>query len=599
MSVNKKIILSTVIAIAVIAATVTAFFVFKKADVSSGGETAVSAEKSELAEKIESSAVSTDTSNVITLGDSIEISGSGATAANGVVTINQGGTYEITGTLTDGYINVTAKDEVTLILNNANITNDDGPCIYSDDAKTLTVYTKKSSENTLSDGESYGDTDAKGAIFSNDDLVLDGEGTLIVNGNYKHAVASDDEIVIKAGSYELNAAFDGIHANENITLISPVLNITASGDGIQSDLTSVIVSGGTLNIETAGGSANAPVKQQQDFKGGWQSSDYDNQYTESETDEPQSFKGIKAEAAIEISGGTINLDTYDDAVHSNNSITITGGEFNIAAGDDAVHADVYLTVSGGAINVSSCYEGLEGGTIEIKDGNINITASDDGINAVENESSEEDDMSDRQAFGGGMSEGGYGTLIISGGNITVDASGDGLDSNGTIEITGGYTVVYGPENDGNGALDYETSCSVSGGTLIASGSGGMSQTTGDSSSQSGLMLYFNSYLSSGDSVVIKDSSGNEIISFESDKSYNSIAVTAPEFSEGETMSIYLNGEKSGDIEITSGVYYASVSESGITETQGGSGMGGGFGGAMGGAAPGGMDGGNMGGGRQF
>ena len=597
MSINKKIILSTVIAIFVIAAMVTAFFVFKKTDADSGGEAAVSAEKSELAEKIKNSDVSTDTSNIITLGDSIKISGSGVTAANGVVAINQGGTYEITGTLKDGYINVTAKDEVTLVLNNASITNDDGPCIYSEDAKTLTVYTKVSSENTLSDGEAYVDTDAKGAIFSNDSLVLDGEGMLKVNGNYKHAVASDDELVIKSGSYELSSAFDGIHANDSITILSPVLNITSLGDGIQSDLSSVTVSGGTLNIKTAGGSANAPQKQQQDFRGGWQSSDYDNQYTESETDEPQSFKGLKAEKAIEISGGKITLDTYDDAVHSNNSVTITGGKLSISAGDDAVHADVYLTISGGDINVSSCYEGLEGGTIEIKDGTIDITASDDGINAVENESSEEDDKSDRQEFGGGMSEGGYGTLKISGGNITVDSSGDGLDSNGTIEITGGYTVVYGPENDGNGALDYEASCSVSGGTLIAAGSSGMAQSTGESSAQPGLMLYFNSYLSSGDSVTIKDSDGNEIISFESDKNYNSIAVTSPKFSEGETVSVYLNGERSGDIEITSGVYYASVSESGITETQGGSGMGGGFGG-FGGGNPGGGRG-NMGGGRPF
>lgn len=597
MSIYKKIILSTVIAIFVIAAMVTAFFVFKKTDADSGGEAAVSAEKSELAEKIKNSDVSTDTSNIITLGDSIKISGSGVTAANGVVAINQGGTYEITGTLKDGYINVTAKDEVTLVLNNANITNDDGPCIYSEDAKTLTVYTKVSSENTLSDGEAYVDTDAKGAIFSNDSLVLDGEGMLKVNGNYKHAVASDDELVIKSGSYELSSAFDGIHANDSITILSPVLNITSLGDGIQSDLSSVTVSGGTLNIKTAGGSANAPQKQQQDFRGGWQSSDYDNQYTESETDEPQSFKGIKAEKAIEISDGKITLDTYDDAVHSNNSVTITGGKLSISAGDDAVHADVYLTISGGDINVSSCYEGLEGGTIEIKDGTIDITASDDGINAVENESSEEDDKSDRQEFGGGMSEGGYGTLKISGGNITVDSSGDGLDSNGTIEITGGYTVVYGPENDGNGALDYEASCSVSGGTLIAAGSSGMAQSTGESSAQPGLMLYFNSYLSSGDSVAIKDSDGNEIISFESDKNYNSIAVTSPKFFEGETVSVYLNGERSGDIEITSGVYYASVSESGITETQGGSGMGGGFGG-FGGGNPGG-DRGNMGGGRPF
>lgn len=258
MSTNKKIILATVIAIAVIVATITAFFVFQKSNGSTSSGTATSAEKSELAEEIVSTTVDTDTSNVITLGDSIEISGSGATAAGGVVTISQGGTYEITGTLSDGYICVTTTDEVVLVLSGCSITNSSGPCIYSDDAKTLTVYTKESTENTLTDGESYDDdTDAKGAVFSNDDLVLDGEGTLTVNANYKHAVASDDEIVINSGTYYLNAAFDGVHANETITLISPTLTIDASGDGIQSDLASVTIAGGTIDITTAGGASNA------------------------------------------------------------------------------------------------------------------------------------------------------------------------------------------------------------------------------------------------------------------------------------------------------------------------------------------------------
>ncbi|MCC8192853.1 MAG: carbohydrate-binding domain-containing protein [Ruminococcus sp.] len=593
MSTNKKIILATVIAIAVIVATMTAFFVFQKSNGSTSSGTATSAEKSELAEEIVSTTVDTNTSNVITLGDSIEISGSGATAAGGVVTISQGGTYEITGTLSDGYICVTTTDEVVLVLSGCSITNSSGPCIYSDDAKTLTVYTKESTENTLTDGESYDDdTDAKGAIFSNDDLVLDGEGTLTVNANYKHAVASDDEIVINAGTYYLNAAFDGVHANETITLISPTLTIDVSGDGIQSDLASVTITGGTIDITTAGGASNASTKQEQDFGGGWQSYDYDYQYSDSEEDstEPQSFKGIKAEVAIEVSGGILNIDTYDDAVHSNDTITITGGEFNISAGDDAVHADNYLTVSGGSIFVTTCYEGLEGGTIEINDGVIELTASDDGFNAVEDESSEEDDMTNRQAFGGGMSEEGYGTLIISGGTITIDADGDGLDSNGTIEITGGYTIVYGPSDSANGALDYGSSCTVSGGTLVAVGASGMSQDTGDSSTQPGLMLYFSGTLSSSDVVSITDSDGNEILSFTGTKSYNSMALSCEEFVEGETVSVYLNGEKSGDIELTSGVYSATVSSGSLSESSGGGGMGGDM-------NVGGMNGGDMGGGR--
>ncbi|MCD7727477.1 MAG: carbohydrate-binding domain-containing protein [Ruminococcus sp.] len=223
--------------------------------------------------------------------------------------------------------------------------------------------------------------------------------------------------------------------------------------------------------------------------------------------------------------------------------------------------------------VTTCYEGLEGGTIEINDGVIELTASDDGFNAVEDESSEEDDMTNRQAFGGGMSEEGYGTLIINGGTITIDADGDGLDSNGTIEITGGYTIVYGPSDSANGALDYGSSCTVSGGTVVAAGASGMSQDTGDSSPQPGLMLYFSGTLSSSDVVSITDSDGNEILSFTGTKSYNSMAVSCEEFVEGETVSVYLNGEKSGDIELTSGVYSATVSSGSLSESSGGGGMG--------------------------
>ncbi len=178
-------------------------------------------------------------------------------------------------------------------------------------------------------------------------------------------------------------------------------------------------------------------------------------------------------------------------------------------------------------------------------------------------------MTNRQAFGGGMSEEGYGTLIINGGRITIDADGDGLDSNGTIEITGGYTIVYGPSDSANGALDYGSSCTVSGGTLVAVGASGMAQDTGDSSTPPGLMLYFSGTLSSRDVVSITDSE---------------------EFVEGESVSVYLNGEKSGDIELTSGVNSATVSSGSLSESSGGGGMGGDMNG-------GGMNGGDMGGGR--
>lgn len=545
---------------------------------------------SELAKKVASADTDTDTANIITLGDSIKIAGSGATAAGGVVTVSQGGTYELTGTLKDGYINVTAKDEVTLILNGASITNSSGPCIYSDDAKTLTVYTKSGSENTLTDGKSYSNTDAKGAIFSNDDLVLDGEGKLTVNGNYKHAVASDDEIVIGGGEYVLTAAFDGVHANDDISVLKPDLTITADGDGIQSDLAGITVSGGTLNITTAGGMAAAPAKQEKDFGVAW--NDYDNEYTDSEEDSssPQSFKGIKGETSVKIENGTLNIDTYDDSVHSNDTVTVSGGTLNLSSGDDGIHADVKLNITGGKIDIAGCYEGLEAGTIDISGGDISIVASDDGLNAVENESFDSDDLSDRSPFGGGNMESGYGTLIIRGGSIVVDADGDGLDSNGTIEISGGTIVVYGPENDGNGALDYDSSCTVTGGNLLAGGMSGMAQSAGDDSNSS-LLLYFDSTLSSSDKVSVTDSNGTEIASYQSSKRYNSLVVCCNGMESGNTVKILINGEEKGSIELTDGVYYANVSDSGITQSSN-QGMGGpgGIDGNQGMGGPGGMPG---------
>lgn len=570
MTKNKKIILFSMIAVAVIAAlSICLYFVFNRETTSNSKDKAAFAEKSNLAQKVLEQTVNTNTQNTISLGDATNIAGSGAAFNNGVLTISNGGTYQISGTLSDGYIDITAKDEVTLVFDNVSITNPDGCCVYSDDAKTLTLYTKKGTENTFTDGSDYLSTDAKGTIFSNDDLVLDGEGKLIVNANYKHAIACDDEIVVNGGEYLINAAYDGVHANEIITLISPSITISSQGDGIQSDLSSVSILGGNIDITTAGGSENAPVKQNNDFGGRWQT-DYDTKYTETEKNSgsPQSFKGIKAEVAVDISGGSLTLDTYDDAVHSDNSVTISGGSLNINAGDDAVHGDVYLTVSGGDISANTCYEGLEAGTIEIKDGNINIKATDDGVNAVENESSTEDDMTNRAPFGGGSAMEGYGSLIISGGNVVIDSEGDGLDSNATIDISGGYTVVYGPETSGNGPLDYGTSCTVTNGTLIAGGSSGMAQAT-DDNGQNALMLYFDSTLSSSDSVTVNDSDGKEILKYHSEKSYNCILFSSPELKENDTVTILVNGSEKGDVKIVSGVYYANVSESGITEAQGG------------------------------
>ena len=93
-------------------------------------------------------------------------------------------------------------------------------------------------------------------------------------------------------------------------------------------------------------------------------------------------KGTKAGTAIEISGGTFQLDTYDDAVHSNGTLYVTGGEFTISTGDDGFHSDGELTISDGTVQIDSSYEGIEGMQITISGGEITVKASDDGLNSA-------------------------------------------------------------------------------------------------------------------------------------------------------------------------------------------------------------------------
>jgi hypothetical protein len=153
-----------------------------------------------------------------------------------------------------------------------------------------------------------------------------------------------------------------------------------------------------------------------------------------------------------------------------------------------MHADMTLTVNDGTLNISQSYEGLESAAIVINGGDIQITASDDGVNvAGGNDSSSTEGRLGQDAF----SDSGQYLLTINGGNLVVDAGGDGLDSNGSIVMSGGQVIVNGPTNDGNGPLDYNGTFTISGGFIVAVGSSGMAQTTSDSSSQYSLLYNYN------------------------------------------------------------------------------------------------------------
>lgn len=299
----------------------------------------------------------------------------------------------------------------------------------------------------------------------------------------------------------------------------------------------------------------------------------------------ESTKGIKA-GNIDISGGSITVDSADDALHSDGDLSVSGGTLSLEAGDDGIHAESRISITDGAVIISGSYEGIEAAEISVSGGSVSVKASDDGINASDGTSQ------------GGMGRYSSGAAVnISGGFLYVDADGDGIDSNGDMTVSGGMVIVNGPTNNGNGALDCNGEITVNGGIVIAAGSSGMAEYPGDKSAQYSVSATFESTLEAGTLVTLLDGRNREILSFAPAKTFSNIVISTPDITEGEAYTIHTGGTTaadSGDYGLSSGGYMLDGKEAGsftadkatsVIGSRSGGGMGG-----FGGGRPGGRDG---------
>ena len=378
--------------------------------------------------------------------------------AGKVIDITSGGSYTLSGEYNSITINTTT--DVILNLVDATIINTNGPAINVEDAEKVSIILSGVNKIKATTTE-----ELDGAIYSKDDLIFSGDGSLEIESNYD-GIVSKDSLIINSGNYIIQAEDDGIRGKDNVAIVDGTFKITSGGDGIKSTNDSdtnkgyIVIDGGVFDIiaTTDGIQAETYLN----INGGTFNIQTGGGYTNSNVE--NSAKGLKAETQIAIQGGEINLNSADDAIHSNGDIVFSGGTLTLQTGDDGAHADATLQVIGGTITINNCYEGLEGSIVDIKGGNITVNASDDGINAASKDNTEEEiDNRRRDNFRNSSNS----KLYISGGVIKVLAAADGLDANGTIDITGGEIYVESSNNNAETALDHDGTLTISGGTLIA------------------------------------------------------------------------------------------------------------------------------------
>lgn len=533
------------------------------------------------------------------------------------VTIIQAGTYQIAGTLDDGALIVESAEnaKITLVLGGVSIKNSTGAAIQIATADDVTIELSEGTTNVLQSGEEVdiatateGEEASGGALQSKVDLKIKGKGSLTVlgylnngihctkdlkikNGNISvtalgHGIKGKNSVTVSGGTVTVTSGKDGITSDETeneekgfVTIEDGEIIITSAGDGVSAE-TTLTVTGGVISIISGGGSANA--QQKTDNMHDWW--DFDNSASD---DNSASCKGLKAGKAMMISGGSITIDAQDDALHTDGDMTISGGECILSTGDDGAHAELSLTVLDGKITVLTSYEGLEANQITLADGELDITATDDGINA--NGGSDGFSGGFGGGFGGGR--GGMGgsfggrrndtnnhsgdmtppdgnapsgnpptmpgqdaadsattddttdkqpVLLITGGKITVNADGDGLDSNGNLRVEGGDITINGPANGGNGALDIGTENGgagvIAGGTLIALGASSMAENFGSTSTQCAFLVTMNSF-GAGETITITDSQGTVLYTGVTVKSANSVVFSSPDLTVGETYTV--------------------------------------------------------------
>ncbi len=488
-----------------------------------------------------------DASNMTTIlfsENNAVINGDGASYNNKAVLISKPGVYHLSGYSADGRIivDVDKEEKVQIVLDNIDITYKNGSPFFIKSCKTTTIILAENSDNYLSDFNNYiydlpEDKEPNATLFGKDDFTICGTGKLTVTGKFNDAIGGKDGLVIKDAELSIYGVDDGMQIKDYLIvdnaklkikalddgikifddkdpqrgyfyMKSGEMNITSGGDGIQAE-TDLLISDGKITILSGEGHT------------------FDNV-------EDLSLKGLKANDAIVIDGGSFVIDAADDALNSKGIISINGGVFDLSTGDDAMHANVALGVTDGEINVLISKDGLEGNIINIQGGDININALTDGLNILDEE---EPELKSTALIDDQLKKS---HLYIKGGKINITAMDDGVDAFDTFVMEGGKLIIHIPEG-GDKALDVKENLIVKDGTIFATQPEDMILLPIENSEQNIAIINLKDIVNKETVLSIENDEG-EIYSSSVNEKYKAFFFSMPDLKDNSEYKVFVDND---------------------------------------------------------
>lgn len=456
---------------------------------------------------------------------------------DGVNTITRGGVYHVQGACS-GQLVVDAADEaVFLLLDGVTIASPDGPAIHIAAAGKAVITLAADTQSALTDGAVYtlpqGEDEPNGALFSKDDLTINGAGALRVVAQYDDGIVSKDSLVIAGGRIDVQSRGDAIRGKDSVLLYGAALTLDAGKDGVKSTNDQdaargwVYALGSTLTIRAQEDGIQAETEL------------YLGEGTYAITSGGGCRPEYRQELAAPVRRGdyAVQVEAQEDEAEADMAngkglkaarIHVAAGAFSVSSRDDALHAD-------GSIAITESFEGIEAAHILLCGGRTDVQAIDDGWNAAS--------KAQTQAQGGKRTGNHDFSITVSGGEHTILAGADAIDSNGSILISGGVTLASTSNTEKEVAIDYSEvcACRITGGTLLASGGYGRNtQTFSAAENQACITLKWRAQQPAG-TMVSLSVDGGEPLTFVPTAPFTSIVASFPALQVGSALNVQTDG----------------------------------------------------------